>query len=67
MTDDPIPYDKDLDAYFKGMIDKLKAKDPDFDLHVNRGQLMMEKREDELTDEECAFLAGEIGTPYEEE
>lgn len=44
------------EADFDRLLAKMKAKDPDFDLHVKRGRLMATKKAQELTAEERAFL-----------
>ena len=51
--------DDEIGAKFDEMLNHLKANNPDFDKHVERGKLMMSKREEDLTDTERAFLNGD--------
>ncbi|KPU83852.1 hypothetical protein JI58_07220 [Marinosulfonomonas sp. PRT-SC04] len=58
----PIPFDDNIEAGFQRVLARLKAKEDAengagaFDHSVQRGQLLMQKRADELTPEEAAFL-----------
>lgn len=54
MTQDKEPTEAD----FHRLLEKIKANNPDFDRDVERGKLMIAKREEELTDTERAFLRG---------
>tara|TARA_R110000744_G_scaffold121840_1_gene226670 strand:+ start:270 stop:482 length:213 start_codon:yes stop_codon:yes gene_type:complete len=58
----PIPFDDEIEAGFKRTLERLKANEDAkngpgaFDHSVKRGQLLMQKRADELTPEETEFL-----------
>jgi hypothetical protein len=60
--DMPIPFDQRKEDSLKRFLDKLKADEDAkngpgaFDHKVKRGQLLMQKRADELTPEEAAFI-----------
>jgi hypothetical protein len=57
-----IPFDDEIEAGFQRTLARLKATEDAengagaFEHSVKRGQLMMQKRADELTPEEAEFL-----------
>ena len=59
----PIPFDDEIKAGFQRTLARLRAREDEkhgagaFEHSVQRGQLMMLKRADQLTPEEAAFLA----------